>query len=256
MNIKLIMPNEPEDQAIAHLVLKNLSTNSINVCENVTPEALEKSDILLKVQKNILSINVPSLNFSDFYLDFNAGRLSYRKMNLSSTSELLLKAIGYKKNQPPSVIDAMAGWGRDAFIMVSAGCHVTSLEKSSLIYHVLANAIKRWQSHQDSWQLMHCQCETFLNALKDDQMPDVIYLDPMFPEAQHAAKAKKEAQLLQFITSLEDNQQMPNHLIDLALSKAKKRVVVKRPLKSAFLGDITANFMYKGKAIRFDVYPK
>ncbi|MCP4283565.1 MAG: class I SAM-dependent methyltransferase, partial [Gammaproteobacteria bacterium] len=72
----------------------------------------------------------------------------------------------------------------------------------------------------------------------------------MFPTHKSSAKPAKEMQVLQALT---DNVEIES-CFDLALQKAHKRVVVKRPAKAATLTALKPDIVYREKTIRFDVY--
>ena len=60
----------------------------------------------------------------------------------------------------------------------------------------------------------------------------------------------KEMQILQALTVNADI----DSSFELALGKARKRVVVKRPAKAARLGNLKPDLVYREKTIRLDVY--
>ena len=79
---------------------------------------------------------------------------------------------------------------------------------------------------------------------------DVIYLDPMFPGEGRTALPKRELQLLRELTGDDDG---GAQLLALARTRARRRVVVKRPLHApALAADV--DLCFKGRAVRFDVY--
>jgi 16S rRNA (guanine1516-N2)-methyltransferase len=82
-----------------------------------------------------------------------------------------------------------------------------------------------------------------------EQSTDVVYLDPMFPNAG-SARAKKNIQALRDLT--EEDQS--DDLLPLAISFAKKRVIVKRHKNSEYLNQHKPTFSISGRVIRFDVY--
>ena len=45
-----------------------------------------------------------------------------------------------------------------------------------------------------------------------------------------------------------------NKLLEASLNKAKNRVVVKRPLRAAFVNKTAPHFSISGKSSRFDIY--
>ena len=84
-----------------------------------------------------------------------------------------------------------------------------------------------------------------------DIIYDIIYLDPMFSDVDKRAKVKKDMQMLHALIG-ENND--ADRLLELALSKAKKRVVVKRHKLSPFLNNQKPSHQIIGKSTRYDVY--
>jgi 16S rRNA (guanine1516-N2)-methyltransferase len=81
--------------------------------------------------------------------------------------------------------------------------------------------------------------------------PDVVVLDPMFPERGKSALVKKPMRLFHSLVGTDPD---ADGLLEWAMAKARRRVVVKRPLHAPALGGLTPSLSYKGKAVRFDVY--
>ena len=81
--------------------------------------------------------------------------------------------------------------------------------------------------------------------------PDVVYLDPMYPERRKTAAVKKE---MAYFHDLVGAAQDEAELLDTALNTAKKRIVVKRPRLGEFLDGRKPAYQYTGKSTRFDVY--
>src|SRR5436190_24267612 len=81
--------------------------------------------------------------------------------------------------------------------------------------------------------------------------PEIIYLDPMFPERKKSAAVKKEMVLLQ---QLVGDDLDADALFHLALTCANNRVVVKRPRLAEPIAGIRPNFSITGKSSRFDIY--
>lgn len=191
------------------------------------------------------------LHPKSFYIDFLVGKQAYRQKKSAPRQENLLKAIGWQSKAPPSVIDATAGLGRDAVLMASVGCDVIALEEAPEVYALLQDALTRLKAEKSDFkiQLFHKETTSFLKQLNNT--PDVIYLDPMFPERQKSALVKRELQLLQ---ALVGESQSTTDLFQAALSAAKKRVVVKRPLLADYLENTKPDAQYTGKTVRFDVY--
>ena len=79
--------------------------------------------------------------------------------------------------------------------------------------------------------------------------PDVVYLDPMFPTGRKAAERKP----LRVLRRLVGDDADAGELLAAALRVAKRRVVVKRPLRADPLG-AKPTATHRGKAARYDVY--
>ena len=82
-----------------------------------------------------------------------------------------------------------------------------------------------------------------------DPRPDVVLLDPMFPERTKSALVKKKFQLLHLLERPCENEQA---LLDAALSARPKRIVIKRPAKGPYLAGVKPSFSLTGSAVRFD----
>ena len=88
--------------------------------------------------------------------------------------------------------------------------------------------------------------------LKVMQPPDVIYIDPMLPPRKKGSHVKEEMRVLQML--LGNDAESPE-LFPVAQSVARKRVVVKRPLKAKPIVSFRKpGLVLKGKTTRFDVY--
>ena len=61
--------------------------------------------------------------------------------------EAVAKAVGIKGAELPSVIDATAGLGRDAFVLASIGCQVRLVERHPVVYLLLQDGLNR--AYQD-----------------------------------------------------------------------------------------------------------
>lgn len=85
------------------------------------------------------------------------------------------------------------------------------------------------------------------------EAPQVIYLDPMFPHRDKSALVKKEMRLFR---PLVGDDLDADELLDAALALASHRVVVKRPRKAPAIAGGNVSFSLEGNAGRFDVYAK
>lgn len=193
-------------------------------------------------------------------VDFSSGKLNFRKQKATTKNEAIAKAVGLKKGTPCTIIDATAGLGQDAFILASLGAELILLERSAIVAALLRDGLDRLP-HLDIRSRMHLieiNACTYLGTLPPSDYPDVIYCDPMFPQRQKSALVKKEMQYLQAILDKEPIQSAfdTEQLLALAIEKAKKRVVVKRPRLAPCLIGPKPNFNYLSKNNRFDIYLK
>ena len=130
------------------------------------------------------------------------------------------------------------------------------LEQNELVYNISAHSlncarlISSTSAAANRIELIHTSSVDFLLGLDHATDFDCIYLDPMFPDHKSTAKPAKDMQILQHLT---DNQNIEK-CFELALEKARNRVVVKRPAKAEPISDLTPDLVYKQKTIRFDVY--
>ncbi len=190
-------------------------------------------------------------------IDFLSGKVNHRWRYGGGKNQLLAKACGLKnqKNQkePLSILDATAGFGEDGVILASLGCQMTLLERSPIIARLLIDATNRLLQQEPSMQITVIAIDAFthIKTLKPSMLPDIIYLDPMFPERKKSALVKAPMRLLKTIVG-ED--QDADQLLPLAMQFAKKRVVVKRPKLAPQLNQASPNITYTGKSCRFDVY--
>uniref|UniRef100_UPI0028E3926D class I SAM-dependent methyltransferase n=2 Tax=Neisseriaceae TaxID=481 RepID=UPI0028E3926D len=90
-----------------------------------------------------------------------------------------------------------------------------------------------------------------MRELAAQSRPDIVYLDPMYPERQKSAAVKKE---MAYFHSVVGAAQEEAELLAAARAIAKKRVVVKRPRLGEFLNGEKPAYQYTGKSTRFDVY--
>lgn len=171
---------------------------------------------------------------------------------------MIAKAVGIGEGVRPTVLDATAGMGADAFVMASLGCQVQLLERSPIVYELLRSGIQQGlleAEHETSEALgrMRLVSGDSLEWLKrqEPEFVDVVYLDPMFPSREKSALVKKEMQFFHQVVGPDED---ADRLLSLARSKAEYRVVVKRGLRSAYLDGIEPTYQLKGKSSRYDVY--
>lgn len=173
--------------------------------------------------------------------------------------ELLVRAARVKGVPSPRVVDATAGLGEDSFLLAATGFTVTLYERDAVIAALLSDALERAQRDEDLCEiarrmtLVEGDGEAALRAMKasPETSPDVVYLDPMFPERRKSAAVKKKLQLMQL---LEQPCVDEREFLDAAFEASPRKIVVKRPAKGPHLADAKPSYALAGKAVRFDVY--
>ena len=154
--------------------------------------------------------------------------------------------------QKSLIIDATAGLGRDALILSSLVERVILIERVPWVSALLEDGLKNSIEHLPYLSNTRVVCsdsKKFLLNLKTK--PDAIYLDPMF-ENMGKSKAKREVQALRDLTIQSNEKELL--LLEVALKKAKDRVVVKRHKKVKNLAGINPTFSLTGRVVRYDVY--
>lgn len=168
--------------------------------------------------------------------------------------ELLVRAAKVRGCAEPWAIDATAGLGEDSFLLAAAGFRVSMYESDPTIAALVRDALARAQADPklaDIARRMELFEEDSIEAMAHlGDTPDVIYLDPMFPERRKSAAVKKKFQL---IHHLEAPCQNEGALLAAAISAGPRKVVVKRPAKGPHLAGVKPSHSLAGKAVRYDV---
>lgn len=170
------------------------------------------------------------------------------------SKELLARAAKIKDaDKPLTAIDATAGLGEDSLILAAAGFQVKMFERNPVIHQLLEDALKRAAEIPEladivtRMELEHGDSVEAMGNL--DFVPDVILLDPMFPERQKRALVKKKLQVIQ---KLEIPCTDEAEMILTAMAAKPKKLIVKRPPKGPYLAGLKPDFSIEGKAVRFD----
>ena len=215
--------------------------------------------------------------------DFSELKKRLHKNNLSR--ELLVKAARLKRRpaggtdkaafgELPLLLDATAGFGEDSFLLAAAGFRVLLFEKDPVIAALLRDALERAGESADPavsepagrMELREEDSISYMRELLEKtpenirpgggadpslSRPDVIFLDPMFPERKKSGLIGKKFQLLQ---QLEHPCENETELLEAAFSLCPKKLIVKRPLKGPYLAGIKPDYSLSGKAIRVDCF--
>jgi len=186
-------------------------------------------------------------------VDFIKGNLAHRQEFGGGRGQAIAKAIGLKSGNTPSVLDATAG-------LATLGCSMTLIERSPIIFTLIENAVERASLNEkfspiinQGFNLINQDAIDYIsNQLEgSEDPPDVIYIDPMYPERKKSALVKKDMQILQ---RLHDRDDKTSELLETALQYAKKRVVVKRPSHAETINNRKPNTCIKSKKTRYDIY--
>ena len=133
------------------------------------------------------------------------------------------------------------------------------LERNPIVQQLLGDGLARADSSEDSevqaiatrLRLVQQQSIDYLESLDADEFPQLIYLDPMFPQREKNALVKKEMRFFHDIVGKDEDSA---ELLEVALTRAIERVIVKRPAKAETLNARKPDFEIKGKTVRYDVY--
>jgi 16S rRNA (guanine1516-N2)-methyltransferase len=222
-------------------------------------DTAKEYDYLLLLTPDYLGLQkTTDKKLSPFYIDFLSGKMLYRSQHAGLRKELLARAIGFKPGDHPRIIDTTAGLGRDSFILATLGFEVTMVEQSPILHALLIDGLNRARQNPltseiiHRLKLIHADSKEWLTSSQNNPKPDVIYLDPMFPERKKSASVKKEMVILHNVLGKASDDDAA--LLEVALTCAAKRVVVKRPRLAAYLTARVPNFSVTGKNSRFDIY--
>jgi len=214
-----------------------------------------------------------------FFVDFcpgNGDRLGRRLATASSDGggprELLAKAV---RPFGRTILDLTAGLGRDAAVLAAKGAEAVFLaERDPVVHALLRDGLRRLDLAADAGgappgmgrlRLLEVgDAADLCRKISDGRctfgvLPDVCYLDPMFPRRTKSAAVKKDLQILHGLVGPGDVRLGEERdLLSAALALAGERVVVKRPKNCRPLGfsdvDEAASYEVRGSTSRWDVY--
>jgi len=218
--------------------------------------------VVTEHQLELRKLDEPKLGA--IFVDFVSGAVAHRRKFGGGKGQAIAKAAGLNKGVVPTVLDATAGLGRDAFVLASLGCKVQMIERHPVVAAILDDGLSRAMQDPEigGWvterlSLIHRSSHDALTALIDDsnyQRPDVVYLDPMYPHPENKKKqalVKKEMRVFQSLVGADAD---ADDLLEPALALATKRVVVKRPDYAPWLNQHKPSMVIETKKNRFDVY--
>jgi 16S rRNA (guanine1516-N2)-methyltransferase len=191
-------------------------------------------------------------------VDFVEGAMAHRRQFGGGSGQMIARAVGVQAGVRPRVLDATAGLGRDAFVLASLGCQVGMIERQPVVAALLADGLQRAAGAVEVAPIvarMHLLQGNAIQLMRSwfDEVPQVIYLDPMFPQRDKSALVKKEMRLFKPLVG--EDADAPE-LLEAALLLASHRVVVKRPRKAPPIAGSKPAYTLEGKSSRYDIYPK
>jgi len=228
-------------------------------------------------------------------ISFTDGANGYRRRRVSPRSDTLARAIGLSRRMTRaaianwSVLDATAGMCTDTWAMAAYGCRVMAFERSGWLQVLQTDALRQAIAQPDAREcasrislinadagdwlsnlVNHCGQETYRRQTDRlfteppahpaylSSAPDVIYIDPMYPQRKKSAAVKKNMQTLQrLIGPDQDSKELLDAAMAAATKLSIKRVVVKRPANSESLENssgIKPTHNHESKNTRYDVY--
>ena len=181
-------------------------------------------------------------------------RLLPRLSHANLGRELLVKAARTAPADSARLaVDATAGLGDDSLLLAAAGFRVLMFERNPTIAALLRDGLQRATATPElaevAARMQLVEGDSALALPHLPERPDVVLLDPMFPEKRNRAAAKKKLQLLQQLEAPCDDEEA---LLQAALAARPRKVVVKRPAKGPYLAGRKPSYSLAGKAIRFD----
>ena len=213
-----------------------------------------------------LQIGVEGLQFAELgpeapgpiRVDFLSGAVAHRRQFGGGSGQMIARAVGIQPGVRPTVLDATAGLGRDAFVLAQLGCSLTLIERQPVIAALLEDGLQRASNDVEvapivgRMRLMPGDAIALMLAWAGEP-PQVVYLDPMFPHRDKSALVKKEMRLFRPLAG--DDADAPA-LLEAALDLASHRVVVKRPRKAPPIEGRMPGYVLEGKSSRYDIYPR
>lgn len=184
--------------------------------------------------------------------------------------------------------DATAGLGEDSLLLAAVGFQVDCVEHNPITFLLLSDALERAKAATDCPAVCEAASRMRLHqgesieilrrlagmareqedeeatgdggevaATRDGgevasvRQPDVIFLDPMFPERKKSSLVKKKLQMIQ---SMEPPASEEVELLEAAKAAAPSKIIVKRPVKGEHLAGEKPDYSIEGKVIRYDLF--
>jgi len=187
--------------------------------------------------------------------DFVDGPVGYRFRSGASRKHALARAAGFARGHIPTIVDATAGLGRDAFLLACSGAQVTLLERSRPVHDLLRDALARAAAESPDLAAVVARM-TLISGDARELLPglraDAVIVDPMHPPRTNSAIVKQEMRLLRELVGTDPD---ALELMQAALAADCRRVVLKWPLRAKPLDGVRKpSHSITGKTVRYDVF--
>lgn len=188
-------------------------------------------------------------------VDFVSGAVGHRLRFGGGRGQDLPKAMGLRAGKTPTIVDATAGLGRDAFLLASLGAQVTLIERSAEMHALLVDGMKRAFDEGGDYREIIGRMTLLQGDAKDllaELGGEAILIDPMHPPRKNSALVKRELRQVREIVGTDGD---AADLLRVALGAAKQRVVLKWPAKADPIAGVRAcSHQILGKSTRYDVF--
>jgi 16S rRNA (guanine1516-N2)-methyltransferase len=187
-------------------------------------------------------------------VDFVGGAVGHRRRFGGGRGQALPRAAGFVRGEAPSVVDATAGLGRDAFLLASLGAEVTLIERSPAVHALLAEGMQRAKAADEEHAAIIGRMTLLFGDAREllpGMTPDVVLIDPMHPAREKSALVKQEMRLLREMVGDDGD---AAQLLVVALGVARRRVVLKWPLRAEPMAGARPSHSILGKSTRYDVF--
>lgn len=192
---------------------------------------------------------------ADLVVDFVGGAMGHRLRQGVGRRQDLPRAIGFGKGLVPRVVDATAGLGRDAFLLAALGSEVTLIERSPDMHARLAEGLARAVAAGGEPAEIAARMTLIFGDARETLptlSPEVVLVDPMHPPRKSSALVKQNLRLVRELVGTDPD---AGELMAVALAHARRRVVLKWPLRGDPLPGLRApSHQIFGKTLRFDVF--
>ncbi len=190
-------------------------------------------------------------------VDFVGGRTGFRRHSRPSVRQPLARAVGRARGLR-DVFDATAGLARDAFLLACVGCRVTGVERSAVLVALVEDGLARARQRTDPtlaeiverMSIVHDDAREVLAGLSENERPETVYIDPMYPASGKSALPQKDMRLCRKLVGDDVD---AAELFEVARRVALRRVVVKRSPHAPSLCE-KPNIAFSGRKVRYDVY--